>query len=146
MEPKNWDAAWEPEAPVPELTLLGNSQAKAPTELLESFERPPHCHRVVMSSDEVTAVCPVTGQPDFYKVDINYVPTNRCIESKSLKLKLQSYRDKGLFVEALASEIAGHVVESINPVSVEVSITQKPRGGVQIVATAKIGPVTDYSR
>jgi len=90
-----------------------------------------------MISDEVGGLCPVTGQPDWYKVEIRYRPNERCIESKSIKLKLQSYRNVGIFCEQLASDLAEHVAQSISPSEVVVTVTQKPRGGVSIIATAE---------
>lgn len=116
--------------------LLGKSGVSAPTALLEVFETPASISHVIMRSDEVTAVCPVTGQPDQYTVEIRYTPDKFCIESKSLKLKLQSYRNVGMFCEALAANILKHVVESISPKAAAVEITQKSRGGVAIIATA----------
>jgi len=59
---------------------------------LETFPAPDLCDLVVMTSDEVTAVCPVTNQPDLYTVEIRYKPYNLCLESKSLKYYLQSFR------------------------------------------------------
>lgn len=111
---------------------LGKSGVTEPSKLLETFEAPPHLSYVKMKSDEVTAVCPVTGQPDQYTVTIQYAPRHRCIESKSLKLKLQSFRNLGAFGETLANVIATHVNSSIEPKDVRVSIVQKSRGGVEI--------------
>lgn len=119
------------------LTLLGKSGMSEPTDLLEKFPTPKRTMCVEMVSDEVTALCPVTGQPDQYTVQIIYYPSEFCVESKSLKLRLQSYRQKGLFVEQLASDLADHVFDSIEPSMVTVVVTQKPRGGVKIVATAR---------
>jgi 7-cyano-7-deazaguanine reductase len=118
------------------ITLLGTSGATKPTELLESFKRPELLQQVEMSSDEVTARCPVTGQPDQYTVKINYLPDKACIESKSLKLKLQSMREDGIFCESLSTLLCQHVVDSIDPKAVSVTIIQKPRGGVTITATS----------
>ena len=117
---------------------LGHSGVKKPGRLLESFTAPKCIQKVLMVSDEVTAVCPVSGQPDQYTVSIEYVPRILCIESKSLKLKLQSYRQKGVFCEALAADIAQHVFRSIAPKAVTVTVTQKSRGGVAIMATARV--------
>lgn len=119
------------------LTLLGKSGVTAPGKKLESFPRPPALRDVTMISDEVTGLCPVTGQPDQYTVEIYYTPNKLCIESKALKLKLQSYRNVGIFCEQLANDLADHVFESIDPSVTRVRVTQKPRGGVSIVATAR---------
>lgn len=118
------------------LTLLGRSGVSAPTRLLESFPRPTNITRVVLISDEVAGECPVTGQPDQYTVEIDYTPDKVCAESKSIKLKLQSYRTKGIFCESLADELVDHVMESLKPWRASVTVIQKPRGGVSIRATA----------
>lgn len=118
------------------LTLLGKSGIIKPSELLESFAKPELIKTVEMSSDEVTARCPVTGQPDQYVVKITYTPDKLCIESKSLKLKLQDFRERGLFCESFATLLTKHVVDSINPLDVEVKVIQKPRGGISITATS----------
>lgn len=100
---------------------------------------------VVFHSDEFTAVCPVTGQPDQYELQILLVDTAFSIESKSLKIYLNTFRNKGCFAENLAVQIHTHVFEAIqvfiadteeifHPEQVEVSITQKRRGGIEIVA------------
>ena len=75
---------------------------------LETFPNP-GVERVEMTSDELTAVCPITGQPDLYTATIDYEPAERCLESKSLKLYLMSYRDQGVFCEALAVKIRDDV-------------------------------------
>jgi len=104
---------------------------------LESFPNP-GVSRVEMTSDELTAVCPVTGQPDMYAVSIDYTPHDRCLESKSLKLYLASFRNEGVFCEALAVKIRDDVAEALGlePDGVRVRLTQKARGGITIAATA----------
>lgn len=119
------------------LTLLGKSGVTQPTEKLESFKRPSLLKTVVMISDEVTALCPITNQPDQYTVEIVYTPRDLCIESKSLKLKLQSLRQTGIFCENLSTQLVEHIVESIHPMQVSVTVIQKPRGGVSIHATSQ---------
>ncbi len=119
------------------LTLLGDS--KAEFRGLESFKAPTGLTSVRMVSDEVTALCPVTGQPDWYVVSIEYVPDALCLESKGVKLYLGGFRATGLFVEQLAAAIAHDVVDAISPVGVSVEVTQKSRGGVSIVARSKLG-------
>ena len=103
---------------------------------LETFANPGVSH-VEMTSDELTAVCPVTGQPDLYVATIEYWPGDLCIESKSLKLYLGSYRDEGHFCEALAVKIRDDVAETVElPLEkVRVTLRQKSRGGVTITAT-----------
>ena len=83
------------------LTILG-SRVRGPVEHVEAFPAPPTVTRVRFTTDEVSSVCPVTGQPDISGVVIDYEPDQLCIESKSLKLYLWSFRDRPVFAEALA--------------------------------------------
>ena len=103
---------------------------------LETFANPGVSH-VEMTSDELTAVCPVTGQPDFYTATIEFWPRRLCLESKSLKLYLQRFRDEGHFCEALAVTIRDDVAETLEiPADkARVTLRQKARGGITIVAT-----------
>ena len=104
---------------------------------LETFENP-GVSRVEMTSDELTATCPITGQPDFYTATIEYEPAALCLESKSLKLYLATFRNEGAFCEALAVRIRDDVAAAleVNGASVRVVLRQKARGGISIVATA----------
>jgi 7-cyano-7-deazaguanine reductase len=104
---------------------------------LETFPNPGVFH-VEMTSDELTAVCPVTAQPDLYDVSIEYTPRDRCLESKSLKLYLSTFRNEGVFCEALAVKIRDDVAEALglDADAVSVSLQQKARGGITITATA----------
>lgn len=104
---------------------------------LETFANP-GVSRVEMTSDELTAVCPITGQPDLYVATIEYWPVDLCIESKSLKLYLNGYRNEGHFGEALAVKIRDDVADvlALPPDKVRVTLRQKARGGISIVATA----------
>ena len=101
-------------------------------------EAPPYL--VTMSSDEVTAMCPLTGQPDQYRVTITYSPFHFLCESKSLKLYFQSLRNKGIFAEQLAVDFAKEFYKYIKPNQVEVKVEQKARGGVKIIAQAEWPP------
>ena len=105
---------------------------------LETFPNPGVSH-VEMASDELTAVCPITGQPDLDVASIEYTPNALCIESKSLKLYLAQFRNEGgAFCEALAVRIRGDVAAAleVEPSHVSVMLEQKARGGITIVATA----------
>ena len=103
---------------------------------LETFPNPGVSH-VEMTSDELTAVCPVTGQPDLYVATLEYWPGPLCIESKSLKLYLHGFRDEGHFCEALAVRIRDDAAEALQlPADkVRVTLRQKSRGGITITAT-----------
>jgi 7-cyano-7-deazaguanine reductase len=104
---------------------------------LESFPNP-GVETVEMTSDELTAVCPITGQPDMYTAKIVYRPAALCLESKSLKLYLARFRNEGVFAEGLAVKIKEDVAAAIEvePAAVSVTLTQKARGGITITATA----------
>ena len=118
-------------------TALGKNVRK-PSRTLDTFPKPEGVETVIMESDEVTSLCPVTGQPDWETVTIEYAPDQACIESKSLKLYLWSFREEGAFCEALAAQIAKDVAAACKPFWVEVVVAQKPRGGVKLVAKARV--------
>ena len=105
---------------------------------LETFDLDPYVRSVTIESDEVTAVCPITGQPDLYTVTITYVPNGKGLESKSLKLYFQQFRSEGVFCEVFSSRILTDVAAKLGPKSIEVTVSQKARGGVSIVAKAKL--------
>jgi 7-cyano-7-deazaguanine reductase len=104
---------------------------------LETFANPGVSH-VELVSDELTAVCPVTSQPDLYVATIEYWPQALCLESKSLKLYLNGYRNEAGFCEALAVRIRDDVAAALElPADkVRVTLEQKARGGITITATA----------
>ena len=104
---------------------------------LETFPNP-GVSRVELTSDELTAVCPITGQPDLYLATIEYEPERLCLESKSLKIYLSNYRNEGAFCEALAVRIRDDVAEALELPhdKVHVTLRQKARGGITIVASA----------
>lgn len=128
------ERAKESDPPTEGLTALGKKVTKY--EKLETFPKPAFCSRVIMTSDEMSAVCPVTEQPDWYIVSVEFVPDKLCIESKTFKLFVQSFREKGMFCEALADVILQEVVNAINPLSCNVTLSQKSRGGVTIDSTS----------
>ena len=92
---------------------------------------------VEMTSDELVAMCPVTNQPDMYVASIEYEPDKLCLESKSLKLYLAAFRNEGAFCEALAVQIRDDVAKALELSRDRVSVTleQKARGGITIVAS-----------
>jgi len=119
------------------LTLLGH-EVRHPVDHVETFPAPPGCTLVRFRTDEVGSVCPVTGQPDLSSVLIEYVPGARCVESKSLKLYLWGFRDRAVFAEALAVEIATEIHRSAEPQRVTVTLTQRPRGGISVETVATL--------
>ena len=104
---------------------------------LETFPNP-GVEAVQMVSDELTGLCPITNQPDFYTATIEYRPRALCLESKSLKLYLASFRNEGVFCEALAVRIRDDVAAALELEAGDVHVTlrQKARGGITITATA----------
>ena len=121
----------------PELTVLGSTVRHA-IDHVEVFPAPAHVTTVRFTNDELNSMCPVTQQPDLSRVVIEYVPDQWCIESKSLKLYLWSFRDRAVFAEAMAAEIAGEVMHTAQPSRVTVTLTQRPRGGIEVQAIAQL--------
>jgi 7-cyano-7-deazaguanine reductase len=118
-----------------ELVALGHAGSDAYVGL-ETFPNP-GVAVVELVSDELTAVCPITGQPDFYTAAIEYRPGERCLESKSLKIYLSRFREQGVFCEALAVQIRDEVAAALElaPSDVNVTLVQKARGGITITAS-----------
>lgn len=119
-----------------QLTVLGQTVRHA-IDHVEVFPAPPNVTTVRMTSDELTSMCPVTHQPDLATLEITYRPDRWCVESKSLKLYLWRFRDRAVFVEALAAEIADELMRTAQPTLVTVVVTQRPRGGIEVQATAE---------
>lgn len=101
------------------------------------YEYPEQPAEVTIDSDEFTAVCPWTGLPDLGTVTISYVPDRLCIELKSLKYYLLSYRDVGIVQEHAASRIIRDLVASCNPRKMKVTLDYKVRGGIHTAVTVK---------
>lgn len=109
--------------------------------LLDTFAnpRPGRAYTIRFETAEVTCLCPVTGQPDFYRVVVEYVPAARCIESKSLKLHFFSFRDAGLFAEDFANRLLDDLVAACAPAWMKVACTMNPRGGISLAVEAEHG-------
>jgi 7-cyano-7-deazaguanine reductase len=124
------------------LTLLGQPTAKVPDapspEILESFPNPkPGRHYVItLDCPEFSSLCPVTGQPDSADIEIRYVPGGRCIETKSLKFYLASYRNQPGFNEAIANSILDDLVSVCEPHQMLVRAQFATRGGIQLTVEA----------
>ena len=103
---------------------------------IETFPNPGVSH-VELTSDELTAVCPITGQPDMYVATIEFWPGPLCIESKSLKLYLNGFRNEEQFGETLAVRIRDDAAQALQLPrdKVRVTLRQKSRGGIVITAT-----------
>jgi 7-cyano-7-deazaguanine reductase len=125
------------------LTLLGRSDAKLPASPaeahLETFPNPApnRDYRIHFETDDFTCVCPVTGQPDFAQIDIDYVPDRLCVESKSLKFYLASYRNEHAFNEAVTNRILYDFVKACSPREVIITAQFSARGGIALTVRAE---------
>lgn len=110
-----------------------------PSKCLETFPnpRPGREYAIAFDCPEFTCVCPITGQPDFATIRIRYVPRTLCVELKSLKLYLWSFRDEGTFHEAVTNRILDDLVGLLSPESMEVVGDFAVRGGIHTVVTAR---------
>ena len=120
------------------VSLLGNQHTKYPTdyapEVLETFinKHPDNDYVVTFNCPEFTSLCPKTPQPDFAKIIINYIPREKMVESKSLKLYLFSFRNHGDFHEDCVNMIMKDLVKLMEPKYLEVIGIFNPRGGISI--------------
>ena len=120
------------------LTLLGNRHVKYDTDyspdVLEFFQNkhPGNDYFVKFNCPEFTSLCPITGQPDFAEITISYVPDQRLVESKSLKLYLFSFRNHGDFHEDVVNIIMKDLITLLSPKYIEVLGRFLPRGGISI--------------
>ena len=118
------------------LTFLGAGslpQVDTPsTALLETFVSPAPKRRyeICFSSNEFTSMCPITGQPDYATITIRYIPKERCVESKALKLYLRSFRNQGVFAESIVNRMLDDLIEVLSPRSLTVIGDFTPRGGI----------------
>ncbi len=127
------------------LSLLGCNATKYPVdyapEMLETFvnKHPEHDYIVSFDCPEFTSLCPKTGQPDFGRIIINYIPDTLMVESKSLKLYLFSFRNHGDFHEDCVNIIMKDLCKLMKPRYIEVRGIFMPRGGISIVPFANWG-------
>ncbi|MBV8478392.1 MAG: NADPH-dependent 7-cyano-7-deazaguanine reductase QueF [Acidobacteria bacterium] len=94
-------------------------------------------YEIVVHDPEFTSVCPKTGLPDFGSIHISYMPDLHCLELKSLKEYLQSYRNLGIFQENIVNRILEDIVRSARPIWAEVKGDFRPRGGISTVVVAR---------
>ena len=124
------------------VTLLGNQhtvyQSDYAPEVLETFvnKHPDNEYLVTLDCPEFTSLCPKTGQPDFGRIIIRYIPAERMVESKSLKLYLFSFRNHGDFHEDCVNIIMKDLVKLMSPKYLEVEGVFNPRGGIRILPFA----------
>ena len=126
-----------------QLTLLGRSGARIPASpaeaRLETFPNPSprRNYWIHFETDDFTSVCPVTGQPDFARIDIDYVPDLLCVESKSLKFYLASYRNERAFNEAVTNRVLDDFVKACAPREAIVTAQFSARGGITLTVRAE---------
>ena len=119
-------------------SILSAAQIDSPRTILESFAnpRPERDYQIKFIFPEFTSVCPVTGQPDFATITVDYIPDLRCVEMKSLKLYFLAYRNKGIFYEAVVNTILDDLVAVVNPRRMTVIGEFAVRGGTSGIVTA----------
>jgi len=129
----------------PKLKSLGKKKTqykdKYNPKLLEFFTNIHHStpYRIDIRAPEVTSLCPITGQPDFATIRISYYPKMRCVESKSLKLYLFSFRQTGMFHEEMTNRIAKDLYKLLDPHWIKVEGQFTPRGGISFWPTVTLG-------
>ena len=111
----------------------------APTTQLETFANPQteRDYTIRMQIPEFTCLCPRTGQPDFATLELEYVPDRLCVELKSLKLYIWSFRERGAFHEAVTNEIAAHLHEAVRPRFLRLTARFNVRGGIYTSVVAE---------
>ena len=130
------------------LTLLGRSETKLPDTpsqaRLETFPNPTRRnYHIHFETDDFTCLCPVTGQPDFARIDIDYVPDRLCVESKSLKFYLASYRNERAFKDAVANRILDDCVKACSPRETTITAQFSARGGIALTVRAEYPDVSE---
>ena len=110
-----------------------------PSKYLETFPNPnpDRDYEIEISTPEFTCVCPMTGQPDFATITIRYVPDQRCVELKALKLYLWSYRNEGAFHEKVTNTILDDIVAATEPRFVRITAKWYVRGGIYTTVIAE---------
>ena len=123
------------------LTLLGRSETAVPgapsAAILETFANPARrSYWIHFQSADFTSLCPITGQADFAEIQIDYQPGARCLETKSLKFYLASYRNERAFNEAVTNQILDDLVRACDPRRMIVQAEFAARGGISLTITA----------
>ncbi len=123
------------------LTLLGRSEARVPASpaeaRLETFPNPARRdYSIQFATDDFTSLCPITGQADFARIEIDYIPAKLCVESKSLKFYLAAYRNERAFNEAVTNRILDDFVRALRPKHAKIVAQFSPRGGIGLTVEA----------
>ena len=131
------------ETPAPFLSLLGRSEHRLPGSpdeaALETFPNrtPGRNYTIHLSQPDFSSLCPVTGQPDAAHIEIYYIPDQLCVETKSLKFYLASYRNHASFNEVIVNRILDDLVKACSPRQAVVRGRFAPRGGIQLTCEAR---------
>ncbi len=117
---------------------LTEAQLERPRTILDTFPspRPGRSFEVKFVFPEFTSMCPVTGQPDFATITVAYVPDQRCVEMKSLKLYFLAFRNKGIFYEGVVNQILDDLIDALHPKRMTVVGDFAVRGGTAGIVTA----------
>lgn len=120
----------------------------SPRDLLETFENqyPQREYTIEIVCPEFTSVCPKTGQPDFGTLTFRYIPAERCVELKSLKFYLQSFRNEGIFYENVTNRILDDLVAVLAPRRMTLTAAFTPRGGITTTVTAEFEAESEERR
>jgi 7-cyano-7-deazaguanine reductase len=121
------------------LTKLGRAGATADRNL-ETFPINDSSQEITIDCREFTCRCPVTGQPDWATIRIDYRPGDRGVETKSLKLYLETFREEGIFHEHLATRIRDDMVAALDPTYLKVTVNFNVRGGIALAASSTYQP------
>ena len=141
-----WQRSWYPRIAHPvtpahlgRKSILSDAQIADPRSILDTFANPnpKRDYEIEFAFPEFTSVCPVTGQPDFATITVTYVPDKLCVEMKSLKLYFFSYRDKGIFYEAVTNTILDDLVATVKPRQMTVVGRFNVRGGTYGTVTVR---------
>ncbi len=119
-------------------SVLTHAQIEDPRSILDAFPNPSPArdYEIKFVFAEFTSMCPVTGQPDFATITLTYVPDQRCVEMKSLKLYFLAFRSKGIFYEGVVNQIMDDLVAALSPQRMTVVGDFAVRGGTAGIVTA----------
>ena len=135
-----------------DLKLLGRSEHRLPASpdqaALETFPNrtPGRNYRIHLSAPEFSSICPVTGQPDSAHLEILYIPADKCVETKSLKFYLASYRNHAAFNEAIVNRVLDDLVKACAPKQAVVRGKFGARGGIQLICEARFPDIEETLR
>jgi 7-cyano-7-deazaguanine reductase len=120
-------------------SILTDAQIAQPRTILDTFANPKteRDYTIKFVFPEFTSMCPVTGQPDFATITVEYVPDQKCVEMKSLKLYFLAYRNKGIFYEAVTNTIADDLIATLSPRKLKVIGDFAVRGGTAGTVTVE---------